>query len=67
MARLDDRTHGYRPNPTEVQAFHGVIMCIAATDISDEETSKEICKFNSIVRDCEIPSILVITKVCHLL
>ena len=31
MARLDDRTPGYRPNPTEAQAFHGVIMCIAAT------------------------------------
>ena len=65
MARLDDRTQGYRPNPTEAQKFHGVIVCIAATDVSDEEKSREISYFNSIVRGRGIPSILVITKVCH--
>ena len=31
MAALDDRTPGYRQNPTEEQRFHGVIICIAAS------------------------------------
>ena len=65
MVELDDRTQGYRPNPTEAQKFHGVIVCIAATDVSDEEKSREISYFNSIVRDRGIPSMLVITKVCR--
>lgn len=63
MVELDDRTQGYRPNPTEAQKFHGVIVCIAATDVSDEEKSREISYFNSKVRARGIPSILVITKV----
>eukprot|EP00900_Chrysochromulina_parva_P002513 jgi/Chrpa1/12262/Chrysochromulina_OHIO_Genome00022787-RA len=60
--RLDDRTPGYRPDPTEDQRVHGVIMCIAATDISEDAATKAIQDFTHVVRDRDIPHILVITK-----
>jgi len=63
MANLDDRTSGYRPMPTEAQQFHGAIMCIAATDVSDEDKTQSIKEFNQTLRDRGIPSLLAITKV----
>ena len=60
--RLDDRTPGYRPDPTEDQRVHGVIMCIAATDVSEDAATKAIQDFTHVVRDRDIPHILVITK-----
>jgi hypothetical protein len=63
MARLDDRAKGYRLNPTEDQKIHAVIMCIASTDISDDDKTKAISSFNSIVRERGIPSVLVISKI----
>ncbi|KOO20893.1 interferon-induced protein 44-like protein [Chrysochromulina tobinii] len=60
--RLDDRTPGFRPDPTEDQRVHGVVMCIAATDISEDEATKAIQDFTHVVRDRDIPHILVITK-----
>ena len=61
-AKLDDRTPGYRQNPTEEERIHGVIMCIAASDVSDDSYTKAIKDFTHIVRDRDIPHILVITK-----
>jgi len=60
--KLDDRTAGYRPTPTEGQRIHGVVMCIAAADVSDDSCAGAIAEFNSIVRDRNIPHLLVITK-----
>ena len=60
--KLDDRTAGYRPTPTEGQRIHGVVMCIAAADVSDDSSAGAIAEFNSIVRDRNIPHLLVITK-----
>ena len=40
--KLDDRTAGYRPTPTEGQRIHGVVMCIAAADVSDDSCAGAI-------------------------
>jgi GTPase SAR1 family protein len=60
--KLDDRTAGYRPTPTEGQRIHGVVMCIAAAEVSDDSCAGAIAEFTSIVRDRNIPHLLVITK-----
>ena len=61
---VSDRTPGFNPIPDESDRVDCVIMCIAASDASDEDTTKRLRLFNSTSRQREVASMLVVTKVC---
>ena len=58
-----DRTAGFNPTPRESERVDCVIMCLAAADVSDVDTTKRLQLFNSASRQREVASMLVVTKV----
>ena len=60
---VNDRTAGFNPTPREEERVDCVLMCVSASQVSDKDTMKRMQLFNGAIRQRDVASMLVITKV----